>query len=241
VPARNLRLTIEFDGRGFYGWQFQPDRPTIQGELERALAAIAGSRLTAYGCSRTDAGVSARRYVANFHTESRLGLDRWRRAINHHLPRSILVRDIAETDPSFHARFSARGKTYRYRLVRGRSPLRAAHAWELRWPVDPERVRRALREFLGTRDFRPLCQTADTSGTCTILELELTGSGDELELLVRGDRFLYKLVRRITGAAVEYGAGRLTLADIRAALAGRPHRAFRTAPPEGLLLDSVEY
>lgn len=238
---RNLRLTLEFDGRGFHGWQFQPDRPTVQGEVEQALAAIAGSPLRLTGCSRTDAGVSARSYVANFLTESRLGLDRWRRALNHHLPRAILVREIVEVPDSFHARFDARSKNYRYRMVRGRSPLRAAHAWELRWPVKPDRMRRALREFLGTRDFRPLCQTTETSGTCTMLELTLAEADDELELLVRGDRFLYKLVRRITGAAVHYGAGRLTLADIRAALAGRPRRAFRTAPARGLLLDSVEY
>lgn len=241
MPALNLRLTIEFDGGGFHGWQFQPDRPTVQGEIERAVAAIAGSRLTVYGCSRTDSGVSARNYVANFHADTRLAPDRWRRALNNHLPRTIYVRQVVAADPSFHARFSARGKTYRYTAVRGRSPLRSTRAWELRWPVETTRVRRALREFLGTRDFQPFCRTADTNGTCAITGLTLDEAGDELALTVCGDRFLYKLVRRITGAAFEYGAGRLTLADIRFALAGKPRRSFRTAPAEGLCLESVDY
>ncbi|MFO7674745.1 MAG: tRNA pseudouridine(38-40) synthase TruA [bacterium] len=237
----NLRLILEFDGAGFHGWQRQPDRPTVQGEVERAVAAVAGRPVTVYGCGRTDAGVSALNYVANFRTDRALAVERWRRALDYHLPPAIHVKSVSETDPGFHARHDARGKLYRYRVIRGRSPLRRARAWELRGPVDLARVRRGAGVFVGTHDFRPLCQTRDQSGTCTVSSIAVTTAGDEIEFAVVGDRFLYKMVRRIVGAAVTYGAGRLTLADVRSALAGRPHRPFRTAPAQGLLLDSVEY
>ena len=238
---RNFRLTIEFDGTGYHGWQFQPDRPTIQGEIEAALRNITGVTTRLYGCSRTDAGVSARNYVANFHSDSNLAPERLRRALNFHLPGPIHVKQTEPVNESFHARYDARSKLYRYRLVRGRSPLRHACAWELRYPAGIERMQRALVEFTGTRDFQPFCLTRDKSGRCTISRFDLSESGDELELFIRGDRFLYKMVRRIVGAVVNYGYGRLSLQDIRAALAGRRHRPYRTAPAAGLLLDSVEY
>jgi len=238
---RNIRLTLEFDGAGFFGWQFQADRPTVQGAVESALSGITGSATKVYGCSRTDAGVSARNYVANFHTSVSLPAARLMRALDYHLPRAIHVRAAEEVAAGFHARFDAVAKTYRYRMVRGKSPLRHARAWELRYPVDAARMRRAAAEFVGTRDFQPFCQTRDKSGTCRVKLVELLERDDELELVVRGDRFLYKMVRRITGAVVGYGHGRLTLDDIRSALAGHEHTQFRTAPAAGLLLDSVEY
>lgn len=238
---RNIRLTIEFSGAGYHGWQFQPDRPTVQGEIETALRNITGAPTRLYGCSRTDAGVSARNYVANFHSDSDLAPERLRCALNFHLPGPIHVKLAEPVDEAFHARYDARSKLYLYRLVRGYSPLRHARAWELRYPMDVKRMRRVLTEFTGTRDFQPFCLTRDKSGRCMIFRLDLSESGDELELLIRGDRFLYKMVRRIVGATVNYGYGRLTLRDIRAALAGRKHRPYRTAPAAGLLLDSVEY
>ena len=237
----NIRLTIEFDGAGFSGWQSQPDRPTVQDAVAVAIRRVYPGKTTVYGCSRTDAGVSARGYVANFHTDSGLEPGKWQLALNFHLPAAIRVHRAEFVPASFHARFSALSKDYRYRIVRGYSPLRHARVWELRHPVDAGRLRRALREFTGRRDFQPFCLTRDKNGFCNVMKLELDQSGDELEMLVRGDRFLYKMVRRIVGAAVHYGCGRLTLTDLRNALKGRKHRPFRTAPAAGLLLDSVKY
>jgi len=242
-----LKLTLEFDGAGYRGWQSQPDRCTIQDQLEQAVARVNGAPVTVHGCGRTDAGVSARNYVAGFTPARYLPQERWLRALNYHLPPDICVKAVEPAPAGFHARFSARRKHYHYRITRGRSPLRHRRAWELRGPVDIERVRRAAREFLGTRDYRAFCQVAvqcrQTPGTgvCTIHRITAKETGDEVELRVIGNRFLYKMVRRIVGAAVTYGAGRMTIADIRAALAGRPHRPFRTAPAHGLLLDRVEY
>jgi tRNA pseudouridine38-40 synthase len=239
--VRNLKLTIEFDGAGFFGWQFQPDRKTVQAAVQDAVAEIFGERLTVYGCGRTDAGVSARNYVANFHTGSGMKPERMRQALNFHLPSEVHVKAVEDVGPEFHARFSARSKVYEYRMVRGYSPLRHARAWELRRPVDAARMRKALALFEGYRDFRPFCATTDSSGRCTVMKAELAETADELVLTIQGDRFLYKMVRRIAGAVASYGSGRITLSDLRAALAGRKHRPYRTAPAAGLVLDSVQY
>lgn len=237
----NIRLTIEFDGTAYAGWQFQPDRPTVQGEIEAAAAKIAGEPITVYGCSRTDAGVSARGYVANFHTDSALKAERWRLALNDHLPKDIHVKTAAPAPENFHARYDARGKTYVYRIVLGISPLRRGRAWEARFPVDSEKMGRAARLFIGTKDFRPFCSTDDNDGRCTIKTVNVRRRDDEITVTVKGDRFLYKMVRRIVGAIATYGMGRIGLADLRLAIAGKPHRYYQTAPAQGLLLDSVRY
>jgi len=237
----NLKLTLEFDGTKYAGWQFQPRHPTVQGEVESAFGNILQKKVTVYGCGRTDAGVSARAYVANAHVDSPLTPDRLRLALNHFLPPDILVASIEEVKPGFHARHSALGKTYVYRIVRRRSPLRRRHAWEFWFKLDVEKMRKAARLFEGTRDFQPFCQTKDANGICAVQKVAVMAKGDEVTVKVTGDRFLYKMVRRIVGALVACGSGRLTQKDIRAALAGRPHPPFTTAPACGLLLDSVEY
>jgi tRNA pseudouridine38-40 synthase len=288
---RNLKLTIEFDGSAYAGWQYQPNRPTIQGAVESAVHKLLGEKVTVYGCGRTDSGVSARAYVANFHTAktgtvpqrvlraagdtsatclSRRSVDvspprdcpmfsmsaeRLRLALNHFLPGDIHILSVEDVEPGFHARHSARGKTYVYRIVRGESPLRRNQAWEFWFKLDPEKMRRAAPLFEGQRDFRPFCQTKDKDGTCHVRRVRV-GAGherivldsyrvpsppDEVLVVVAGDRFLYKMVRRIVGALVACGSGRLTQKDIRAALAGRPYPPFQTAPACGLLLHSVRY
>jgi tRNA pseudouridine38-40 synthase len=248
----NFRLTIEFDGSGYAGWQFQPGRPTVQGELEAAVGRVVGRETVVYGCGRTDAGVSARGYVANFHAQEqdrilcRFGscpaaAERLRRAINHHLPRDIHVLSAEPVPESFHARHDALGKTYVYNVVRRLSPLRRGRAWELKRPVSAARARRSARFFLGTRDFRAFCHASDVNGECEVRRFDVTECGDELVFTIEGDRFLYKMVRRMVGAIVTYGQGGVSLRDLRAALAGRPHKPFRTAPAAGLVLDSVTY
>ncbi len=237
----NLKLTIEFDGTNYAGWQYQPRNPTVQGELESAAGKVLEQKVTLYGCSRTDAGVSARAYVANLHTGSPLSVERLKLALNHFLPEDILVLSIEEAEPGFHARHSALGKTYAYRIVRSRSPLRRQRAWEFWFKLDAEKMRKAAPLFAGRKDFQPFCLTRDANGFCTVESVSVGVDGDEVTVTVRGDRFLYKMVRRIVGALVACGSGRLTQRDTRAALAGRPFPPFQTAPARGLLLDSVEY
>jgi tRNA pseudouridine38-40 synthase len=238
---RNLKLVVEFDGTRYAGWQYQPRHQTVQGELESAASKILQQKVTVYGCGRTDAGVSARAYVANVHADSPLTAERLKLALNHFLPEDILVLSIEEAKPDFHARHSALGKTYVYRIVRRKSPLRRRHAWEFWFKCDAEKMRKAAHLFEGAKDFRAFCQTRDRDGICRIRRVRVTASGDEVTVSVEGDRFLYKMVRRIVGALVACGSCRLTQKDIRAALANRPYQPFQTAPAHGLLLDSVEY
>ncbi len=238
---RNIRLTIEFDGTGYAGWQVQPDQPTVQGVLARALQQVLGEAVDVYGCSRTDAGVSARAYVANFWTESRLTPERLRAAINFYLPDDIFVKSADEVAPEFHARYSARGKRYSYYIVRNRSPLRARHAWEFIYPLNVERLRVAGGFFVGERDFNPFCYTTEPDGVCKIFAVGVRARADELIITVRGDRFLYKMVRRIVGAMVAYASYRLTRDDIKNALAGKKAKPFAVAPAKGLILEKVYY
>lgn len=253
---RNLKLVVEFDGTKYAGWQYQPHHQTVQGELESAAGKVLQQKVTVYGCGRTDAGVSARAYVANVHVDSPLTAERLKLALNHFLPEDILVLSIEEAKPSFHARHSALGKTYVYRIVRRKSPLRRRHAWEFWFKLDVEKIRKAARLFEGARDFRAFCQTRDQDGICRVRRVRVAARDmtelsynsdrvpvpeDEVLVTVEGDRFLYKMVRRIVGALVACGSGRLTQKDIRAALAGKPSQPFPTAPACGLMLDSVDY
>jgi tRNA pseudouridine38-40 synthase len=238
---RNLKLVVEFDGTRYAGWQFQPRHQTVQGEIESAVGKVLQQKVTVYGCGRTDAGVSALAYVANVHVDSPLTAERLKLALNHFLPEDILVLSIEETKPGFHARHSALGKTYVYRIVCRRSPLRRRHAWEFWLKLDVDKMRKAAHLFEGAKDFRAFCQTRDQDGICHVRRVRVAASDDEVTVSVEGDRFLYKMVRRIVGALVACGSGRLTQKDIRAALAGKPFQPFQTAPAHGLLLDSVEY
>ena len=238
---RNLKLVVEFDGTRYAGWQYQPRHQTVQGEIESAVGKIFQKKITAYGCGRTDAGVSARAYVTNLHIDSPLSVERLKLAFNHFLPEDILVTSVEEVKPGFHARHSALAKTYVYRIVRRKSPLRRRHAWEFWFKLDVEKMRGAARLFEGVKDFRAFCQTRDQNGICHVRRVRVAASDDEVLVTVEGDRFLYKMVRRIVGALVAYGSGRLTQKDIRAALTGKPSPPCQTAPAHGLLLDSVEY
>ncbi|MEO0070921.1 MAG: tRNA pseudouridine(38-40) synthase TruA [candidate division WOR-3 bacterium] len=238
---RNIRLTIEFDGTNYAGWQIQPNRPTIQGELQSALKKLFGRDITLYGCGRTDAGVSARNYTANFLTDSKLPVEKIPLALNSYLPEEIVVKKAEVAPLDFHSRYQAKSKTYIYYIIIGRSPLRCHHAWELHQPLDINRLKTAANLFLGKKDFNHFCQTREGNGICQITSIRVKKSGDEIKIAITGDRFLYKMVRRIVGAMVAYASTRLTKMDIHAALAGKKHRPFQTAPAPGLILESVRY
>lgn len=241
AASRCFRLVLEFDGSAYAGWQFQPNRPTVQGSLEAALLQTIGSAVPVTGCSRTDAGVSARNYVASFTADTALSPERLRMALNSRLPEDILVKSASLAPAGFNARRSARRKVYSYLIVLGRSPLRRRRAWQFRYPLRIPPMRQAARLFIGRRDFRPFCQTRKSEGTCTLTRVSIRRRADEITITVAGNRFLYKMVRRLVGALVACGQGRMSLADVRAALAGSPRVQFQTAPAQGLVLESVSY
>lgn len=241
TPPQNIRLIIEFDGTNYAGWQIQPDRPTVQGKLQEALQRLFSAEVEVYGCSRTDAGVSARNYVANFFAPGSLPVERIPPGLNFYLPRDIFVKSAEIVPPDFHARYSAKAKLYSYTVIFGRSPLRARYVWEYPYPVNRDRLKPAARLFIGKRDFNPFCHTREPNGICRITSIRIASRADAVTFYIRGDRFLYKMVRRMVGGILACAAGRLTVKQLRAALAGKSPRTFITAPARGLVLEQVYY
>lgn len=239
--SHNIRLTIEFNGTDYAGWQFQPNQPTIQGELQSALKKVLGKEPSLFGCGRTDAGVSARNYVANFLTDANLPIEKIPLALNSYLPDDIFVKKAEVVPLDFHSRYSAKSKTYCYYIVLGRSPIRRHHAWEFYHSLDINRLKLVANLFLGRKDFNPFCHTRERQGVCWITSIRIKKSRDEIKITVAGDRFLYKMVRRIVGAMVAYASRRITQQDIKNALKGKKYRSFQTAPGHGLILESVRY
>ena len=243
-----FRLTLEYDGSGFAGWQVQAaGQRTVQGELEAALARIAGHPCRVAGASRTDSGVHAEGQVASVALETGLGAAGLRRAANGVLPADLAVTAVAEVSEAFHARHSARGKLYRYRIWNGASPspLRAARTHRVFTPLDLAAMRRGAEALLGTHAFRAFQAAGSAPGSTvrTLRRLGVEGEAHaEVRLLVEGDAFLRHMVRILAGTLVEIGIGRRDPAGIPALLASRERsRAGPTAPARGLCLVRVDY
>lgn len=246
---RTVRFTLQYDGTGYVGWQRQATGTSIQGLLEDALAPIEGGRVTVQGAGRTDAGVHALGQVASAEVRNVLEPPRLARALHARLPPAVRVLAIEETAPGFHARFSARAKTYEYRIVN--APLVSAfqhrYVWHVGQPLDVDAMRTAAGPLIGTHDFAGFQGAGSDviSTTRTIVELEIEdGAGFDLPIVIRvtGDGFLRHMVRNLVGTLVEVGCGRwdpwrlLTVLDTH----DRTH-AGPTAPPHGLFLTRVSY
>jgi len=249
MPPRNLKLTIQYDGTDYVGWQRQANGVSIQGLLEDALAPIEGDTVTVHGAGRTDAGVHALAQVASVTLSSELAEQTLARALNAVLPADVRVLAVEETPPEFHARFSARSKTYEYRIVNAPfvSAFLRRYVWHVPQPLNVEAMRAAAGPLVGTHDFAGFQGAGSPVSTTerTILELAVEeGGGFDLPFVVRitGDGFLRHMVRNIVGTLVEVGVGRwdpwrlLTILDSRQRADAGP-----TAPPQGLFLTNVTY
>ncbi len=251
----NFRLTLEYDGTGFAGWQVQAGQTrTVQGELEAAVLRVAGIPCRAHGAGRTDAGVHAEGQVANLKLATRLGAPALQRALNAVLPTDLAVVSAEVVPDAFHARHHARAKLYRYRIWNGArpSPLRAALSWWVKPALDAEAMASAGAQLLGTHDFRSFQAvgsdvetTLRTLTRCDVLAfppLPDPGARGELEIRVEGNGFLRHMVRILAGTLVQVGAGRRDPDSLPAVLAARDRRAAGpTAPPRGLTLVRVDY
>ena len=243
-----FRLTLEYDGSGFAGWQIQRGGTrTVQGALEAALERVTGCAVRVIGSGRTDAGVHAEGQVASVRVETGLGPEALQRALNGVLPADVVVRAAAIAPEGFDARRAARSKLYRYVIWNGpsRSPLRAPRAWDVRPPLDLAAMERAASVFLGTHDFASF-QTAGSAVRTTVRSIhrfDVEGcSRGEIRLFVEGDGFLRHMVRTLAGTLVEVGRGRRAAAALTAVLAARDRRrAGPTAPAAGLTLVRVNY
>lgn len=243
----NFKLIIEYDGTAYHGWQDQGGLPTIQGEIEKALAAISGRRVRVFGSGRTDAGVHAWGQVANVALETRLGPRELQNALNSLLPADIVIRQCRPAEPTFHARYSATSKVYHYRILN--RPVAPAvgrqYVWAIRHPLDLTAIRTAIAPLLGRHDFKAF-EGAGSPRRHTMREViaaELTETApDELVFAIEADGFLRGMVRNIVGTLVEVGKGRRPPTDVERILRSRDRRnAGITAPPQGLFLVVVRY
>ena len=246
---RTLKLTLQYDGTDFVGWQRQANGVSIQGVLEDALAPIEGTTVTVHGAGRTDAGVHALGQVASVTIWSELVEPTLLRALNAVLPDDVRILTVEEVDAAFHARFSARAKTYEYRIVNApiASVFLRRYVWHIQQPLDLEAIRTAAGPLVGTHDFAGFqgAGTVAASTVRTILALDVEdGAGFDLPFVIRvtGDGFLRHMVRNLVGTLVEVGAGRWDPWRLLAVLQSRDRsEAGRTAPPQGLFLTHVGY
>jgi len=243
---KRVRLVLEYDGTDFCGWQVQATGRSVQGVVEDGLVSLFGSPVRLHSSGRTDAGVHARGMVAHFDPPRALPMRAYSEGLNALLPDDVAVIEASEVEDSFHARFSARGKWYRYSLLqtRQRHPLASRFSWQIRHRLDIETMRLAADGFVGEHDFAAFrasgCAARTTVRRIDAVELKL--DGDLVHLDFRGSGFLKNMIRIMVGTLVEIGTGCRPAADVNRLLCcGNRCQAGRTAPPQGLCLREVFY
>ena len=245
---RRLKLIVAYDGRGFAGWQSQSHRNTIQDHLERALEHISGEAVRVHGAGRTDAGVHALAQCAHVDlADSRLSAARWTGALNARLPPTIRVLRCRYVSKDFHARFSAKGKIYRYRIWSAPilPPFEYGRAWHVPHSLDLKLLKLAAKHFVGTHDFAGFAANRgkpEESTIRTIHSVRVRQKGPCATIEFDGDGFLYKMVRLIVGSLVKCALGKTCIDDVVARLDSDQTAAARfAAPAEGLFLVRVRY
>jgi tRNA pseudouridine38-40 synthase len=244
---RNLKIVVEYDGTDYHGWQRQVGEITIQEVLEEKIAVITCEKITVNGSGRTDAGVHAINQVANFRTSSEIRESNLLRAINGLIPRDIAVQSLVEVDEAFHARYSAKSKSYLYKIYN--RPVRSAiydnYSWHVYRALDIDAMNRAANCLVGTRNYSSFCAAnGDSRNTVrTVMEVSFTVSKrGVITFSIKADGFLRYMVRNIVGTLVDVGKGKIdhkVFSDILKA--GDRTKAGITAPPQGLFLKDVYY
>jgi len=241
------RITIEYDGRDFVGWQRQANGPSVQQALEQAIEKFSGEKVTLYGAGRTDSGVHALGQVAHFDLTRAAEPDTVRDALNFHLrPAAVAVLAAAPAAGDFDARFSARSRTYLYRITNRRAPLGIGRglSWWVPVPLDAEAMNASAQTLVGRHDFTTFraqqCQAKSPVKTLDVLTVARTG--ELIEVRARARSFLHHQVRNMVGTLKLVGEGKWTAAEVAAALAAKDRAAAGpTAPPDGLYLVELVY
>ena len=244
---RNIKLTIEYDGKEFNGWQKQPNKLNIQGEIEKAIKQITGEEVDLTASGRTDAGVHALGQVANFKTNSNIPIEKIPIALNSNLKKSIVIKSAEEVEERFHSRLNCKRKTYRYIINNSKYGTAIYRNLETHIPMklDIQKMQEAVKYFEGEHDFKAFkaSGTSSKSSVRTIYKAEVIEKPDEkIWIELTGNGFLYNMVRIIAGTLVDVGLGKIKPEEIKDIIESKERtRAGKTLKPQGLYLVSVEY
>ena len=243
---RNIKLIVEYDGTKFNGWQKQPDKLNIQGEIEKAISEITGEDIELIGSGRTDAGVHSLGQTANFKTNSNIPIEKFAIAINSRLKKSIVIKSAEEVEENFHSRYSVKSKTYRYIINNSEQGTAIYRNLEVHVPMklDVSLMKEAIKYFEGEHDFKAFkaSGTSSKSSVRTIYKGEIRREGERIIIELTGNGFLYNMVRIIVGTLVDVGLGKIKPENIKSRIeAENRENAGKTFPAHGLYLLKVEY
>lgn len=242
----NIRIWLQFDGTDFHGYQIQKNGFSVQETIQNAVRAVTGERINIIGCSRTDAGVHAKQYCANFFSETKIPLERLPLALNTHLPEAVRVYEAQYAKPDFHATFSAKEKTYVYTINTNKiaDPFTARYAWHYPYALDIEAMKKGAEYILGKHDFSAFRAAGAQTKTSvrTVKKIDICEKSGIVKISVTADGFLYNMVRIITGTLLYVGIGKIAPQGIEEIILSKDRKKSGiTAPPQGLMLVSVVY
>ena len=243
---RNIKLIIEYDGKGFNGWQKQPNKLNIQGEIERAIEEITGESIDLIASGRTDAGVHSLGQTANFKTESKIPIEKIPIAINSKLKQSIIIKSAEEVDERFHSRYNVKSKKYRYTINNSKYGSAIYRNVEYHFPIklNIENMQKAAKYFEGEHDFKAFkaSGTSSKSSVRKIYKAEVIKNEDRIYIELTGNGFLYNMVRIISGTLLDVGSGKIAPEEINNIIETKDRKlAGKTLPPQGLCLVEVNY
>lgn len=243
---RNIKLIIEYDGKDFNGWQKQPNKLNIQGEIERAIENITGEKVNLIASGRTDAGVHALCQVANFKTDSKIDIAKIPIAINSQVKNSIRIQWAEEVPADFNSRLSCKKKTYRYIINNSKYGTAIYRNISYHMPIklNVDEMKKAIKYFEGEHDFKAFKSsgTSSKSSVRTIYKANIITEGENIGIELTGNGFLYNMVRIISGTLVDVGLGKIKATDIPYIIESKDRtKAGKTLPPQGLMLINVEY
>ena len=243
---RNIKLTIEYDGKDFNGWQKQPNKLNIQGEIERSIKDITGEDVDLIASGRTDAGVHALGQVANFKTDSNIPDEKIPIALNTKLKRSIRILAAEEVDERFHSRYNCKKKTYKYVINNSANGTAIYRNLEYNFSqeLNVDKMNEAVKYFIGEHDFKGFkaSGTSSKSSVRTIYDAKVYKNGDRVNIELTGNGFLYNMVRIISGTLIDVGIGKILPEEVTDIINSKERtKAGKTLPPNGLYLIKVEY